>query len=136
MNKDASKGSVTSRGTFWIILVSMLLAVVGLRLYLYVFGINHVYIAGHIVRHLFSGALLTIVAAFGLAFEPRRRGLAIGARAALGVGSALVLDEIVFLIATSASKEEYFSRASLLGSVLFIVLGAILLYVLYRLKNE
>jgi hypothetical protein len=62
--------------------------------------------------------------------------VAIVARAALGVGSALVLDEVVFLIATDATKTAYVSEVSLMGSAVFIALGAVLLLVIYRFRRD
>jgi len=127
---------LSPKQTLLLIMLPMLATVVGLRLYLHLVQIRHFYVGGHIVRHLFSGVLLVIPAAFVLAFVPRQRWLAILATAVLGVGSALVLDEIVFLVATKASKEEYVSTLSLGGSIVFTSLAAVLLLVIYRLTRN
>lgn len=125
-----------SKKTLLLILLPMIVTALSLRLYLHLFGINHLYVAGYVVRHLFSGALLVIVAGFVLAFEPSRRWLAVSSRVALGIGSALVLDEIVFLIATEATKEDYVSRISWEGSAIFVSLATILLIVIYKLNRD
>lgn len=113
----------------------MVVATLGLRLKLHLLGIQHLYVFGHIVRHLFSGALIVIFAAFALAFQPNKRWLRLALTAVLGVGSGLVLDEMLFLIATSATKEEYVSSLSVQGSIIFISLGVSVLVILYCLKR-
>src|SRR5262249_28469075 len=96
----------------------------------------HVYPAGYLVHHLYTGALIEIPAAFLLAFGTRNRLLAFSAPVALGVGSAMVLDEVTYLVATKATDEDYVSPVSLWGAVMLITLATLLLLVLYRLHRE
>ena len=110
----------------------MLGVVVGLRLYLHLVHVQHVYPGGYLVHHLFTGVLILIPAAFCVAFAPRRRSVAISARVALGIGSGLVLDEITYLVMTNASDEDYVSRTSWLGSVGFVALAVILLWIIFK----
>jgi hypothetical protein len=135
MNDDnhVVRGALSPKETLLFILIPMVVTVVGVRLKLHLIGIQHLYVAGYIVRHLFSGLFLVISSAFVLAFVPRQRWLAKVAATVLGIGTALVLDEVVFLIATNASKEEYLSSLSLTGSIIFISLAAVLLLILYKL---
>ena len=118
-----------------LILVPMLLTFAGQRLYLHLIGVHHIYPAGYLVHHLFTGTLVVMPAAFVLAFGPRGRKSAIFARLALGVGSAMILDEIVYLVATRASDSDYVSPLSLQGAAIFIVLAALLLWFLYRCRR-
>jgi len=106
----------------------MLATVVGLRLYLHLVHVQHIYPGGYLVHHLFLGVLIQIPAAFLLAFGTRHRVLA---RVALGVGTGLILDEVVYLVATGASDTDYVSRTSLAGSAVLVSLAAIFLLVLY-----
>lgn len=133
---DNSRGALSPKRTLLLIVLPMLATVVGVRLKLHLVGIQHLYVGGYIVRHLFSGVLFVIPAAFVLAFVPRQRWLAQMATVVLGFGSGLVLDEVVFLVATNASKEEYVSSLSLGGSIVFISLATVLLLVLYRLLRD
>ena len=48
--------------------------------------------------------MLVLPAAFLLAFTSRHRMVAILARVGTGVGSAMVLDEVVYLVATQAKR--------------------------------
>jgi len=77
--------------------------------------------------------LILVPAAFLVAFGARHRVLA---RVALGVGTALILDEVVFLVATKGSDADYVSRLSLRGSIVFNLLAAIFLLVLYALHRD
>src|SRR5437868_8020997 len=90
----------------------------------------HVFLGGYRVHHLFSGALIQISAAFLLAFgvRPRFRSAVL---ASLGVGSAMVLDEIVYLVFTDGSNEAYRGSVSLGGAAALIALAAALLVTLY-----
>jgi len=102
------------------------------RLYLHLVRVQHVYPAGFLVHHLFIGALIEIPAAFILAFGTRNRLLARAAPIALGIGSAMVLDEITYLIATKASDEDYVSSVSLFGAITLISIATAFLLFLYR----
>jgi hypothetical protein len=90
----------------------------------------HVYVGGFRVHHLFSGALIQIAAAFLIAFgvRSRYRGVVL---AALGVGSAMVLDEISYLVFTDGSNEAYRGRVSFLGAAALMALAAAFLVALY-----
>jgi hypothetical protein len=125
----------TPKQTLLLILVPMLGTFVILRFYLHVVRVQHIYPGGYLLHHLFTGALMIIPAAFVLAFGTRRRWLAIAARVALGIGSAMVLDEVTFLVMTKASDEDYVSNVSLYGGMIFVTIGAALLWVLYRSKR-
>ena len=106
------------------------------RLCLHLGGVRHVYPGGYLVHHLFFGVLIVIPAAFLLAFGVRRRWLAIAVRVALGMGTAMILDEIVFLVATKAADEDYISNTSLWGAAGFISAGVILLGVIYKWQRR
>ena len=90
----------------------------------------HVYLGGFRVHHLFTGALIQSLSAFLIAFgvRPRVRPLAL---AALGVGSAMVLDEIIYLVFTDGSNEAYRGRVSFLGAAALIALAAAFLVALH-----
>jgi hypothetical protein len=122
--------------TLLLILLPLLATFAGQRLYLHLVGVRHVYPAGYLVHHLFGGVLIVIPAAFVLAFGTRSRALAILTPAALGVGAAMVLDEIIYLVATQATDEDYVSSASLGGAVVFVSLAVGLLLVLHRVHRE
>jgi hypothetical protein len=55
---------------------------------------------------------------------------------ALGIGSAMVLDEMAYLVLTRATDEDYVSRTSLYGAMVFITLAAVVLLALYKSRRE
>jgi hypothetical protein len=122
------------RQTFLLILIPMLLTFAGQRLYLHLVGVHHIYPGGYLVHHLFTGVLMIMPAAFILAFGPRTRRSAVLSRIALGSGSAMVLDEIVYLVATKASDADYISPLSLKGALIFMAIGVSVLCFFYRLR--
>ena len=127
---------LSPKRTLRLILAPMLATFVCQRLYLHLVRVRHVYPAGYLVHHLFTGALIVIPAAFVLAFGARNRLLAVLAPAFLGIGSAMVLDEITYLVATKATDEDYVSGLSLCGAIILISLATAFLLALYRLHRE
>ncbi len=92
-------------------------------------------ISTFVLIHLFLDALIVVPAAFVLAFGTRSRLAAFLAPVALGVGSAMVLDEVTYLVATKGTNQDYVSSVFLRGAIVFISLAAILLLVLYRIPR-
>jgi hypothetical protein len=121
--------------TLLFVLVPLLATFVGQRLFLHFVNPNaDLYILGHNVHHLFVGAVLAIPAAFVLAFRPDAAWLTFTALALLGSGSAMVLDQIVFLIATDGSNASYLKPISLYGAIILEALAVGLLLLLYALS--
>ncbi|MGA2348708.1 MAG: hypothetical protein ABSF93_22050 [Candidatus Sulfotelmatobacter sp.] len=122
-----------AKQTLLLILLPMLATAISLRLYLHLVHVRHIYPGGYLVHHLFVGLLIQVPAAFLLAFGTRYRVLA---RVALGIGSGLILDEFVYLVATKASDADYVSRPSLVGAIILVSLAVIFLFVLYALHRD
>ena len=117
--------------TLLLILIPLLATFIGQRLYLHLVNPNSdLFIAGHNVHHLFVGALLTVPAAFVIAFTPEASWVRWIALVLLGIGSAMVLDQIVFLIMTDGSNASYLRPISLWGAIMLVALAAGLLFVL------
>ncbi len=114
----------------------MLFVFAALRSYLHLVHVRHIYPGGYLVHHLFLGVLVALPAAFVLAFGPRRRLAKLLAPVALGIGSGMILDEITYLVATGASDQDYVSRVSLVGGIVFIAIATILLLVLYAYHRD
>jgi hypothetical protein len=127
---------LTAKRTLRLILVPMLGTFVCQRLYLHLVRVQHVYPGGYLVHHLFFGALIVVPAAFILAFGTRNRILGYLAPIALGIGSAMILDEVTYLIATKATDEDYVSSVSLIGAIVLMSLATALLLTLYRLHRD
>jgi hypothetical protein len=122
-----------AKQTLLLILLPILATVFSLRLYLHLVHVRHIYPGGYLVHHLFVGVLIVVPAAMLLAFGTRHRVLA---RVALGLGTGLILDEVVYLVATQASDADYVSRTSLVGSLVLVSLAVVFLVILYALHRE
>ena len=122
--------------TLLLILLPMLATFACLRLYLHLVHVRHIYPGGYLVHHLFIGVLIEVPAAFILAFGAHNRMLALVAPAALGIGAALMLDEVTYLVATKATDQDYVSPISLEGAIVLIVLAVVILLVLYRFRRD
>lgn len=122
--------------TLLLILLPMLSTFVGQRLYLHLIRVQHIYPGGYLLHHLFTGTLIVVPAAFVLAFGTRSRLLTFIAPAAVGIGSAMILDEVVYLVATKATDQDYISPLSFWGGTILISLAIIFLLFLYRCHRE
>jgi hypothetical protein len=127
---------LTPKQTLLLLLLPLLTTFLCLRLYLHLVGVRHIYPGGFLVHHLFIGVLIALPAAFLLAFELRNVLLARLALVALGIGSALILDEVTYLVATKGTDADYVSRVSLFGAIAFESMAVILLLAIYKLKRE
>jgi hypothetical protein len=127
---------LSPKQTLLLILLPLLGTFGCLRLYLHLMGVRHIFPGGYLVHHLFVGILIALPAAFLLAFDTLDRRLAISSRVALGIGSAMILDEVIYLVATKATDEDYVSGVSLFGALAFIFLAAMLLLALYKLNRD
>ena len=131
-----TRQTLPPKQTLCLILFPMLGTVVCQRLYLHLVRVQHIYPGGHLLHHLFVGVLIVIPAAFVSAFGTRFRVVALLTPVALGIGSAMVLDEVSYLVLTRATDEDYVSRTSLYGAVVFITLAAVVLLALYKSRRE
>ena len=122
--------------TLLLILLPMLATFACLRLYLHLVHVRHIYPGGYLVHHLFLGVLIAVPAAFIQAFGARSRLLAFLAPAALGIGTALMLDEVTYLVATKATDQDYVSSVSLGGASVLIFLAVVLLLALYKFHRD
>jgi hypothetical protein len=122
--------------TLLLILLPMLATFASLRLYLHLVHVQHFYPGGYLVHHLFFGVVIEVPAAFTLAFGPRNRLVRFLAPAALGIGAALMLDEVTYLVATKATDQDYVSSLSLGGAITLVFLAVVLLLALYKLHKD
>ncbi len=133
-SKISNAGLSPKRILLWI-LAPMLVTFTGQRLYLHLVRVQHIHAGGYLVHHLFSGALIVVLAAFILAFGTGNRVVAHLTHAALGAGSAMVLDEIIYLVATQASDADYVSALSFWGAFILMTLAVVFLVFLYKLRS-
>ena len=106
-------------------LASLLLTFIVIRLAMWRSPDSDFDIAGYNIHHLFTGVLLATAAAIPLILRPgHSRGLDL-ACLVFGAGLALVLDEVVYLIATDGSNASYLLPVSFWGGVVVVGSGAL-----------
>jgi hypothetical protein len=121
----------------FLILVPMVLTFVTQRLILHHSSPGtHVFVAGFLVHHLFSGVLILIPTAFLLALGIRsiaRRNIAL---VTLGFSSAMVLDEVVYLVCTDGSGTAYRGAVSFRGALVLLTLAVLFLIWIHRYSGH
>lgn len=111
-----------------LILGSLLVTFVVVRLALWRSPDSDFDIAGYNIHHLFTGVVLMTAGGIPLILRAGRSGWLDAACGAFGIGLALALDEVVYLIATDGSNASYLLPVSFWGGVMVVGLG--LLWVL------
>jgi hypothetical protein len=102
----------------------MLGTVALLRAWLFVTPNADFTVRGVNIHHLFSGVLLTVLAAIPLALASSGGTVRRVQVAALGVGLGLMLDEWVYLIMTDGSNASYLLPISSWGAVAMLGLAS------------
>lgn len=120
------------RETALLILIGLLGTFIPQRLYLHLINSNaDFFLFGYNIHHLFTGTVIGIPAAILLALRVggpwTRRISAI----AFGSGTAMVLDEVVYLITTDGSNQAYLTPVSLWGAVVLIGSTTLFLAAIY-----
>ena len=111
-----------------IFLISLIATLILLRLFLTFSPSTNLNFFGHNIHHLFIGSFLVVVVLVFFISNIVNKFTIILA----GIGSALVLDEIVYLIATDGSDISYLSSVSLFGAIVLTAIILILAVVLYN----
>ncbi len=110
---------------------SLLGTIVITRLFLLVSPSTNVYLFGYNVHHLFTGAFLLIIAIILFLFDLINTKTILLA----GISSGLILDEIVFLVATDGSDAAYLSTVSFWGMVVFVAITLLITVLVYNSKK-
>ena len=94
--------------------ISLLFTIVLLRVFLSILPSTNLNFLGYNVHHLFVGSFLVVVSLVFFIFNIVNNFTIILS----GISTALVLDEIVYLIATDGSDNSYLSSVSLFGAII------------------
>lgn len=118
----------TRRETAFLILIALLGTFIPQRLYLHLVNPNaDAFLFGYNIHHLFTGAVIEIPAAIVLALRVGGLWTRRIAAVAFGSGTAMVIDEVVYLITTDGSNEAYLTPVSLWGAVVLVGTAAVAL---------
>lgn len=115
-----------------IFISSLLLTIILLRIFLFVFPSANFNLGKYNIHHLFVGAFLLIVALIFFILNIANNFII----ALAGFSSALVLDEIIYLIATDGSDASYLTRVSLWGAIILTSIIIVFAIILYSLQTR
>ena len=113
---------------FTIVLLATLFVV---RISLFIFPFSNVNLGPYNIHHLFLGAFLLVLAVILLIIGIHNKLVIIFA----GVSSALVIDEITYLIATDGSDLAYLTPISFWGAVVLTLIVLFICGVFYRITT-
>ena len=115
-----------------VFIISLLAALVLLRVFLSILPSTNLHFLGYNVHHLFIGAFLIVILLLLFIVDIINKITIILA----GISSALVLDEIVYLIATDGSDASYLTPVSLWGAITLTATILTLAIILYNAKKH
>ena len=125
-----------ARRSLLLILIPLLLTFLCQRFYLHVIPIRHITLGEHVIHHLFIGILILVPSSFVIALARNGQGVNTPALIGLGIGSAMVLDEVAYLTFTEATSEDYRSGISLFGAIVLVAFASGFLLLLYRQSQQ
>jgi len=113
-------------------LSSLIITILLIRLYLFIFPNTNFAIGSYGVHHIFIGSVLLIIAVILLMFNISNCSTYILG----GISTALIIDQIIFLIVTDGSDKNYLSRTSLYGALVLTFVIILTVLVLYFSKEK
>ena len=108
-------------------IVSLVVTLFSTRFFLFLSPSTNLYFGGYNVHHLYVGAVILIFVLLMMMFNIISSFLFIIS----GVGTAFIIDELVYIIATDGSDASYLGFLSLTGTIISAVLILILVGGMY-----
>lgn len=121
----------TLRTRLRLFVISLVLTIAIDRIFLYFYPNVNLDVGKYGVHHLYTGALLLIIAIILMIFD----FFTIWVMILAGYSAALVLDEWIFLVVQGGGDNLYFSKISLLGAIALTLLVLILILFLFDIKK-
>ncbi len=115
-----------------IFITTLLVTFILVRLYLWLFPRANIYLVGYNIHHLYLGAVLLIFTVIALIAGIQNKAIIILA----GISSALILDQLVFLIATDGADATYLGKISLGGGIVAVLITTALAYAMYWWRKK
>lgn len=119
---------ILSKSRIAYFLIPFIITIAIIRLYLSILPHTNFYLGAYNIHHLFIGSSLLIIITILLMFEIMHPLVIIAA----GVSSALIVDEITFLIATDGSDLAYFAGLSWWGVILGTIITISVIYITHK----
>ena len=103
-----------------------------IRIFLFIFPSANLNIGNYNIHHLYIGAFLIIIALTFFILGIVNKYIIIFA----GISSALVLDQIVYLIATNGSDASYLTLVSLIGAFILSAIVILFAFILHNINKN
>ena len=113
-------------------IISLISTLVLLRIFLFLYPTTNLNLGKYNIHHLFVGAFLSIIILILLILNIVNNFIVVLA----GTSSALVLDEIAYLIVTDGSDTSYLTAVSLWGAILLTIIIVLLTFILYNTNKQ
>ena len=123
-----SRGS--SDGRLRMFVATLLVTFAGFRLVLHLRPNTDFVVAGYDVHHLYTGVLL--MAIFGIPAVIAGRPLSMPNVVGFGVGTAMALDQWIYLITTDGTNASYVTPWSLWTGAVMVLLGVAYAFIVGR----
>jgi hypothetical protein len=120
------------RDKVWYFAIPLIIAIAIPRLVLYFSPHINFDVGAYNVHHLYWAAFLLVITCIFLIFNYINKITIVLA----GVSSGLVLDEIIYLIATDGSDLSYLTATSFWGMIIFVILTLVILGGVYYAKQK
>lgn len=88
------------------------------RIALYLMPFNNFDLLGYNIHHIFTGSIILMISIVAFVFEFKKLIFVVLA----GIGSALILDEVVYLITTAGTDLDYLKPISWIGALILMTL--------------
>ncbi len=111
---------------------STLLTILILRLFLYFNPFFNLNISSINIHHLYTGTIWLVIAAIFFINNITNKYTIIAA----GIGTGLITDELIYLIATDGSDSAYLTSISVYGMLILTAITILITLLVYYYKNK
>ena len=115
-----------------IFVTSLILTLSIIRIFLFFFPSTNLNLGKYNIHHLFVGAFLVVIALIFFILNVVNNFIVVLA----GISSALILDEIIYLVATDGSDTSYLTAISLWGAIISTAIILLFTIILHNLQKH
>jgi len=112
----------------YLVNISMLVVYLVIRVYLHAFPNSDFFVLGYEVHHYFTGSIILFIAVVLFIAFGSRKEIGNVLCIFIGLSLALMLDELVFLIATDGTNTSYIQSVSFYGSIVSIGIASFIIH--------
>ena len=113
-------------------LSSLIIGLLLLRILLFIFPTANLVIGSYSIHHIFTGSVLLIITTILLILNITNYFTYILG----GISTALIIDQLTFLIMTDGTNKTYFSQTSVYGAFILTFIIILIVIGLYLIKEN